>query len=329
MAVFLFMLKNFFFITGIFLSFVLSQEQNVRILFTGDVTLSNHFESHTNDNFDYAFAKLPWFKEADITMVNLENPLTTEGIASDKQFVFKARPDYVNILKKAGIDIVTLANNHIYDFGDTGLLNTLEYLDKNNIYYSGAGRHDTEARHPVIFFKKGLKLAFLSYYGTHKHSDSNPAENIIPGTAMRRLDIIKEDITKIRNDVDYIFINFHWGIEKSDYPGADQIDFAHSVIDFGADFVIGHHPHVLQGVEKYNNKIIAYSLGNFIFGGNSRTQEDTAIIEIIVNKDDYNINLIPMRVEYWQPYKLTGQDSLNVLNQIKNKSEIFKNPIFD
>jgi len=225
------------------------------LYFTGDVTLAEHFESHVGDSIDYAFDKLKWLADADLSMVNLENPLTTRGHPVQKEYTFRARPDYAKILKNAGIDIVTLANNHIYDFGPVGLGDTVDKLLAENIYFVGAGRNIYEARHPVIFYIKGLRIACFAYYGTHKHSDSHPALEDSSGTALRQLPLIKEDIEKYRPQVDYIIINFHWGTEKAQYPGQDQIDFAHSVIDYGADVIVGHHPHVLQGIEKYKNKI--------------------------------------------------------------------------
>lgn len=297
--------------------------------FTGDVTLANHFERHVDNNLEYAFSKIKWFADADISMVNLENPLTSRGAPVEKQFTFRARPQYSKILKDAGVDIVTLANNHIYDYGPIGLNDTLEKLLADSIYFIGAGRNINEARHPVIFYIKGLKIAYFAYYGTHKHSDSHPAVGDSSGTALRQLPIIKEDIEKFRTKVDYVIVNFHWGIEKAEYPGQDQIYFAHSVIDYGADIIVGHHPHVLQGIEKYKGKIIAYSLGNFIFGGNSRKMYDTAILKIeLKKKKDIAVSVIPIKVNYWQPQLLNGKKGQSVINSIKKISAKFEQSIF-
>ena len=200
---------------------------------------------------------------------------------------------------------------------------------KENIYYIGAGRNINEARHPVIFYIKGLRIAYFGYYGTHKHSDSHPAEEDSSGTALRQLPVIQEDIEKYRNIVDFIVVNFHWGIEKAEYPGEDQIQFAHSVIDYGADLIVGHHPHVLQGIEKYKNKIIAYSLGNFIFGGNSRTNYNTVILKIELNKKkDISASVIPIQVNYWQPELLVGDNAVQLIKSVKSISEKFQETIF-
>jgi poly-gamma-glutamate synthesis protein (capsule biosynthesis protein) len=306
-----------------------SDSSNVVLFFGGDVTLADHFENHVGDNLDYAFSKMKWFADADISMINLENPLTERGEPIDKKFTFRARPAYAKMLKNAGIDIVTLANNHMYDFGSVGLDDTVDRLMQENIYFVGAGRNIYEARHPVIFYIKGLRIAYFGYYGTHKHSESFPAREDSSGTALRQLPFIKEDIEKYRDAVDFIVINFHWGTEKAEYPAADQIEFAHQVIEYGADLIVGHHPHVLQGIEKYKSKVIAYSLGNFIFGGNSRKTYDTAVLKIELEKGkDIKASVIPIEVNYWQPHMLQGEKGLSIITYVMKISDTFEKSVF-
>lgn len=324
---------QFFFITlaigQILFGKTTSNDSAVVLYFTGDVTLSNHFESHVDNQMDYAFKKLNWFADADISMVNLENPLTSRGTPTEKLFTFRARPDYADILIYGGVDIVTIANNHIYDYGAEGVFDTVENLSKKNIHHVGAGRTINEARHPVIFYIKGHRIAYFAYYGTHKHSDSHPAMIDSAGTAPRQLPIIKEDIEKYRDSVDFIIINFHWGIEKADYPEKDQIDFAHSVIDYGADIIVGHHPHVLQGVELYKGKIIAYSLGNFIFGGNSRISYDTAVLKIEIDTSNkVKAAIIPIEVNYWQPVYMNEAKGKLLIEKVEKLSSKFTQSIF-
>lgn len=303
-------------------------EDTIVLNFTGDVTLSNHFEYHVKSDYNYAFKNLKWFSQADISMVNFENPLTTRGEKSEKKFNFRARPDYVKVLLAGGVDIVTLANNHIYDYGQIGLEDTIEYLKKAGIKYVGAGRNEREARHPVIYYIKGKRIAFFGYYGTGKHSNSHPATADSAGTAMRSLSWIKKDIKAFREKVDYIIVNFHWGDEKATYPSPGQIDFAHKVIDYGADVIVGHHPHVLQGVELYKGKVIAYSLGNFIFGGNSRRYEQTAILQVKIKRDTVLAEMIPIEVKAWQPQRLTGVAAHALTDSLKTRSSIFKYSVF-
>jgi len=306
-------------------------EDPVVMFFTGDVTLSNHFEKYVGNRFDYPFSRLSWLKQADIFMINLENPLTTRGEPRPKLFNFRANPDYVNSLKRGGVDIVTLANNHIYDYSEIGVYDTIDFLKSEGIRFVGAGRNFNEAHQPEIFEINGLRIAFLGYYGSKKHSNSHPATEDSAGTAMRKLKYIKQDIKKIRDSVDFISVNLHWGYEKENYPDTSQVKFAHKIIDYGADLIVGHHPHVLQGVERYRGKIIAYSLGNFIFGGNSRTTERSAVLKISIpvkNPNSYVTELVPIQIDFWQPYRLTNSFKDSVIMELKEYSSIFENSIF-
>ncbi|MBN2425337.1 MAG: CapA family protein [Calditrichaceae bacterium] len=301
------------------------------LYFSGDVTFADFFQNHVKDKFEYPFQKMQWFKNADISMINLENPLTDRGIPVEKKFTFRASPDYVKIMKSGGIDIVTIANNHIYDYGVEGLFDTITHLDSIGISHVGAGKNLAEARAPAIFSVKGINIGFLAYYGLNKHSDSYPATKDEAGTALRNLSYIEEDIKGLKNKADFIVVNFHWGEEKANYPGTDQIDFAHQVIEYGADLILGHHPHVLQGIEVYKKKVIAYSLGNFIFGGNSRKTYKSIILAVNINVCDtkgYSVKIIPIQVDYWQPFKINNSDSLEVIHDMKKFSSIFNQSIF-
>ncbi len=320
--------KNFYFQNDTIVS---HDSCNILIYFGGDVTFANHFERYVKDNYEYSFKKLSWFSQADISMINLENPLTDRGTAVEKQYNFRAMPAYSQILKLGGIDIVTIANNHIYDYSEQGLFDTIFHLDSSGIKHVGAGKNLYDARLPAIFDIKGIKIGFLAYYGLRKHSDSYPAQPNSPGTALRKLEYIEEDIRILKKSVDFVIINFHWGLEKENYPGEDQIEFAHKVVDYGADLIIGHHPHVLQGIELYKGKIIAYSLGNFIFGGNSRKTYQTTILGAELKTcgiNSYGIKIIPIQVDYWQPYKLNKTDSLKIIYELKEYSSFFKESIF-
>lgn len=332
MKIFIYIFVSFVFLCSVPLSAGTPEGNAVKIYFAGDVTFANHFEYYVGDRTGYPFQRLQWFSDADITMVNLESPFTLRGESVEKKFTFRAHPIYIKTLLDGGVDIVTIANNHLYDYSAAGLFDTINYLDSANIKHVGAGADINRARRPVIFNVNDIRMAFLGYYGLGKHSDSYPATETDAGTAMRSLKYIRDDIQKIRPYVDYIIINFHWGSEKQHYPGKAQVAFAHQVIDAGADLIIGHHPHVLQGIESYKNKIIAYSLGNFIFGGNSRKKEKTIVLEIKFdsqNKSDIRANIIPLEVNYWQPLRLKGKMAQAVIDSVEKYSAVFPQSIFD
>ena len=299
--------------------------------FAGDVTLADYFQWHVKRRYDYAFKRLQSFSAAHISMVNLENPISRSGIARDKPYVFRALPEYVKVLVSGGVDIVSLANNHIYDYGERGLFDTIKYLDAAGIRHVGAGRNLEQARKEVIFSIMGKRLAFLAYYGLRPHSGSHPATKDSAGTALRNLRYIRRDIRRLRKTVDYIVINFHWGIESEHYPREDQIYFAHKTIDYGADLIIGHHPHVWQGIEKYHGGIIAYSLGNFIFGGNSRKHATSAFLTVSLNPKQNmkaGISIVPVQVDLWQPSILSGPGGKAFIDRIKTYSSVFADSIF-
>ncbi|NOX88077.1 MAG: CapA family protein [Calditrichaeota bacterium] len=307
-------------------------ETDITLLFTGDVTFANHFLNHVKKKYDFPFALIPWFKQADISVINLEDPLTNATEPAEKPYVFKAPPYYIEILKRGGVDLVSLANNHIYDYGEAGLLETIELLEHAGIKYIGAGRNIKQARKPAVFDISGVKFGFLAYYGLKAHSESHPATETQAGTALRKLKYIREDVKKLRKKVDFVTVVFHWGLEKENYPQDDQIRFAHRVIDYGADLIVGHHPHVLQGVEKYKQGIIVYSLGNFIFGGHSRTYYQTVVLKVNVppeHPDRWNIEFIPIEVNHWQPRVANSAEADSILNRIKKYSDVFEHTPFD
>jgi poly-gamma-glutamate capsule biosynthesis protein CapA/YwtB (metallophosphatase superfamily) len=305
----------------------ISQDSKISMLFGGDCTFANSFETCVKDDFTYPFKKIRWITEAEITMVNLENPVSLRGTIIPKKFNFRMNPKYLNVLKDAGVDIVTCANNHSYDYGRDALFDTMHYLDSVNIKHTGVGKDLEEARKPVIFNLKNKKIAFISYHGG---GDWYPASKNSPGVLPRNTKIIEEDIKRLKEieKVDYIIVNYHWGEEGSHKANGYQINLGHFTIDAGADIVIGHHPHVLQGIEKYKNGIIAYSLGNFIFGGNSRREYDTMMIEILLESGKIIPKVIPIHVSSWQADKLEGKNAERVINNIIQYSKQFKHSIF-
>ncbi len=307
-----------------------SSDSVVTLLFTGDVTLANHFQSYVGKNYSYPFARAPWLRTADVAVINLEGPLTTATEAVSKPYVFKALPDYARMLKAGGIDLADLANNHIFDYGVPGLVQTMEALQKAGIRYVGAGRNSNEAHRPVIFTVKGLKIGFLAYYGVKAHEESHPATDSTAGTALRRLKRIRRDVQALRPKVDFLTVLLHWGFEKEHEPRSFQIRFAHRVISYGVDLIVGHHPHVLQGVEKYKQGLVVYSLGNFIFGGNHRVHYQTAVLKVTIptrKPKDWSIRFLPLQVDYWQPHLLRNALADSVLSHIAEYSKIFEKTV--
>jgi poly-gamma-glutamate capsule biosynthesis protein CapA/YwtB (metallophosphatase superfamily) len=300
----------------------------VILRFGGDVLLAGYYESAMDDGPAQAFDGFPALADADVAMVNLECPVTVHGAKVSKPFNFRMSPRYLRVLSDAGIDIVSLANNHIYDYGKEGLFDTISYLDSVAIRHVGAGRDGEEAYRPVVCTLRGHTVAFLAYYGG---GEAPGAGRNSSGVARRELGRIVNAITSVRRDsgATYVVVNLHWGTEKAEKPDASQRAFARALIDAGADAVIGHHPHVLQGIELYRSGVIVYSLGNFVFGGNSRSTYDTGLMEIRLGTGGPRYSFLPVRIADWRAKLLSGPDSAFVIERVRRLSTGFARSIFN
>ncbi len=303
----------------------LQEPDTVIMRFAGDLLLAGHYEAAAQESSGLAFEGFDLFRTDDISMVNHECAITSRGRKVTKPYNFRMRPAYVEALPRAGIDLVNLANNHIYDYGREGLFDTISYLDSLGVLHVGAGRDQVEARRPVVLRVKGRRVGFVGYYGG---GEAPVARGAAPGVALRQIDVIIADIRALRNSVDYLVVTLHWGTEKETLPDAGQRAFARRIIDSGADAVIGHHPHVLQGIERYGQGVIVYSLGNFVFGGNSRDSYDTALFEIRLFGTGAAFDVIPLRVRGWRVRPLDGEGGNRVRKTIEKLSSGFENTIF-
>lgn len=221
---------------------------------------------------------------ADIAAVNLECALSDLGSPQDKGYTFRAHPDAVAALTSAGIDLVTLANNHALDYGPDALLDTAARCQAAGVATVGAGRDQRAAHAPVVFERGGLRLAFLGYVDAPAEGSfsratwsAGPAR---PGVAWLDLDEMSGEVAAAKASVDHVIVMFHFGFEFQAEPSAAQNEQARAAIDAGASVVAGHHPHVLQRVEEYGGGLIAYSLGNFVFDGFDPPANDSAILVV-------------------------------------------------
>lgn len=304
----------------------MDQPEVVRLGFVGDILLASSVENLMRRNgFDYPYAKaLPYLQAPDLLVGNLENPITTGGVpAEDKKYVFKGHPDLVPSLKEAGFDVVSLANNHTLDQGVEGLLDTIRHLDEAGIPNMGAGNNDTEAFAPVVLEANGFKVA---YFGLSRvvpwvswKADKNVAGVAETYDSRRAVAAIQQ--ARVENDL--IVVYAHWGEELSEVPRSIETTLAREYIDAGADLVVGAHPHVLQGIELYKGKWIAYSLGNFIFNM-TKTEEsrDTGVLEAVCTKDgSCELQFHPMWVDApSQPAPLEGEAKLALLDRLEQLS---------
>jgi len=245
----------------------ISKRQPLILLFGGDLMLSRTVNAKmaAYDDYFWPFAKIAQFTaDVDITVFNLESPFlkTADYLVPSGSFIFKADPKAVVGLKLAGVDILSLANNHIMNMGAKGLEDTLSILNSAGIVAIGAGQNEAGARQAYLWEDKGWRVAFLAYAYP---KDNSVASDNRPGIATMNQDDLKEDIAIWRSQADLVIVLIHAGVEYKSKPNNQQITFAHAAIDAGADAVIGHHPHWPQSWEIYKNRPIFYSLGNFVF----------------------------------------------------------------
>ncbi|HEX29995.1 TPA: CapA family protein [Candidatus Poribacteria bacterium] len=285
-------------------------------------------------------------RKGDIVFGNLDSPLSKSGSPNPEKPQgsphLRAAPDAVEGLKYAGFNVISLANNHAMDYGVEALTDTLDVLDKSGIRHVGAGEDEDEARKPTIFEDKEVSVALLAYTYTY------PATSKSAGCAVIKERKIREDIEKIKERADVITVSLHHGICYSDYPVPSHIELAHRIIEWGAHLILGHHPHVLQGIERYKHGIIAYSLGNFItdlsdlearkkaldssllaqsgkfhFDAQNDTRPaEGLILRCLLGKDGVDdLKLIPIHInDGYQPVISTGEKRENILSRIEKLS---------
>ena len=269
---------------------------------------------------DYPFAATAIeLHKGDIAVGNLETPIAWSGTEfMFKKFRFRADPKCGPALKRAGFSVLTLANNHIMDFGEPALLETLHNLDSNGILSTGAGQNLLAARGKTMLQVKGAKVAFLAYSVTLpvEFFAASDRSGTAPGYPL----YYKKDIALAKASSDYVVVSFHWGLEGADMPHLFQVATAHAAIDAGADVVLGHHPHVLQGIERYKKGIIFYSLGNFAFGSFSPSAARSVIARITLDHGIKAVELVPLNVlnseVRFQPKPLRGKRGKGVIEHL-------------
>lgn len=272
-----------------------TEEDPIVLLFAGDVYLSNHvlnaYERGGGIQGVLDERIRQEIEEADLFMVNQEFPFTDRGTAAaDKEFTFRISPSRIGIMKEMGIDIVTLANNHILDYGAEGLLDSCDALDEVGILHVGAGENLEQAKKLETVDIKGKTIGFL---GTSRvYMDGSWAAGANHPGVFSTYDSRQalEEIRAAREICDYLVVYVHWGVEKETSPKDYQITLGRKYIEAGADLVVGSHPHVLQKIEYYNGKPIVYSLGNFVFGSSI---PKTELLKVTLTKEGAELVTLP------------------------------------
>ena len=300
----------------------------ITISATGDVTMGNYVGQDYTWSFRETYDTLQdsayffenvrdIFAEDDMTIVNLEGVLTrSEEINPGRTYNIKGDPEYADILVQGSVEAVSMGNNHRQDFGSKGTTDTLAALEPTGIVYA----YDTNVG---VYETKGIRIGFVS---VNEVSWGQGVEQLM----MEGIALLKEE------EVDLILACCHWGIEREFYPTDFQQQFGRKCIDWGADMVIGHHPHVLQGVEEYQGKYIIYSLANFCFGANRNpVDKDTMIAQQTFyfvdgqKQEESEFRIIPCSVSSdssrndYKPTPAQGEDALRIINRVNEYSSGF------
>jgi poly-gamma-glutamate capsule biosynthesis protein CapA/YwtB (metallophosphatase superfamily) len=289
----------------------------------GDRKVGTYIDKHGGAS---VLAKVkPLLQNADVTFVNLESPATDKGSKfPGKSVTFRGRPALLAGLDSAGVDVVSMSNNHALDCGNAGLSDTLARLDKAGILHAGAGMDVTAARAPAILETPAGTVAVLAFNqivpSGFAAGTKRPGVAAV-GDGTKMLAAIRE----AKKKADYVIVSVHWGIEYTPKASGTQRSLAHKIVDAGADLVLGHHPHVIQGMELYHNKLIAYSLGDFVFDHYSRETGEAFILRVTLGRDGPPVaRIVPVYLNsYGIPGVVTGSAADTILDRLTKISASF------
>lgn len=304
-------------------------EEEMKLLFAGDILLDEHYAVMANlrdrgGNVEEAFSAglLEMMRSADVFMLNNEFTFTSRGMPTEgKQFTFRANPEKVSLLQDIGVDMVSVANNHIYDYGEISLLDTLDTLDNAGIAYTGAGKNLEEAMKPVYLIANGMKIGIISATQIERNGtpDTKEATATTPGV-LRCMDTtnLLRVIAQMEEVCDYTILYIHWGTESQEEIDWLQEEQAPVYAQAGVDLIIGDHPHCLQKIDKVAGVPVIYSLGNFWF--NSKTQ-NSCVVEVVLKEEGlHTFRFIPCKQEDSRTRLLEGSEKQGVLNYMRGIS---------
>ena len=301
--------------------------KNITIGLAGDVMIGRL----VNEFLNQAPPKSIWgdllafLQHTDLNLINLEAALTHSVQKVPKVFNFKATPFKVEYLIEGSIHVVNLANNHLLDYSEEGLLETLDTLDHAHIQHIGAGRNFAEASRPVILTRKGIKIGIL---GCTDNEQSWKATEKRSGTFYLEagdLEVIGPLIVQLRPQVDLLILTIHWGPNMRQRPSSQFKAFAHQLIEIGVDLIHGHSAHIFQGIEVYRGKLILYDTGDFV--------DDYAVDSILRNDQSFfflievgklgirGLRLIPTLISQFQVNQAKGEEALKILKKMQELSE--------
>lgn len=281
------------------------KEKKINLLFLGDImlgrgVLSKIKANEVNYSFPFEYVS-ETFTEYDYVFGNLEGPISDRGALVGSRYSFRFPEEVAGFLSRAGIDGVSLANNHIWDYGSIALCDTVDALIKEGVDSVGAGCTEALANASLEIDISGISVLIMSF--TNLYPEGLTARGNGAGISNLEIDLISQKISEFKERVPdgFVIVQMHWGDEYEERSHVREREIAHGLVDVGVDIIIGHHPHVTQEIEQYNKGLIFYSLGNFIFDQyfSEETMRGFAV--------DIELSLDPKRVGFYLlPYVINS-----------------------
>lgn len=307
-----------------FLADAMAPPPAIHLAAVGDIMLDRALgQAITQGSVDYPFAEVASvLQTADYTIGNFESSLGDVGEPAEKRYRFQSPPIAAESVARAGIDLVSLANNHALDFGPEALLQGISLFQDQGVAVVGAGVDDPAAHAPYITAIGEFTVAFLGYVHVPIESLTNfdtaswTATVDTPGLAWADPERIRADVAGIRDDVDLVVVQLHSGYEYIEEPSQPQVAASYAAIEAGADLVIGHHAHILQGVQRYLDGVIVYGLGNFAF--NIEGPPETAVLNVWLDGNGVRqVEILPAFVQEWgQPRMAEAWETAPILERV-------------
>jgi len=297
----------------------------IRLLAVGDINLGRVtgqkiLAGDNNYAFEYMAEQL---SRPDLTFGNLESQLADLGGETQSptnEYRFAGPPAGADGLQESGFDIVSIANNHMWDYGKDALFSTIDNLDRVGVKHAGASKNPLDVYQPTIVELKDQKIAFFAVTGLlNGYEKSGALEHVAWADPGKLIPAIEQ----VKGLVDWVIVSVHWGSEYVESPNQKQVDLAHQLVDAGAQLIIGHHSHVPQGVEEYHDGLILYSLGNFAFWQPmTYWTQNSFIAEITLYPSTGMVEYNPVAVDAgWQPRLATDDDEAKILQHIAQLSK--------
>lgn len=301
----------------------LKEKKSVRFCAAGDVMLDRGVKGHMErKGHDYPYSSVTDFiKSHDVAFCNLEGPVT-DYKKRNKPFAFRCEPGRFDEFMNTGFNIVSLANNHMFDCGPAGVTATITELEGRGLAFAGAGHDRDNSFEAAVMDVNGVKIAVVAFADFFHYIAENKNRLTQPQACYPQVEDVAPAIKAARKLAPFVIVSWHWGEEYKHYPNKRQKMLGRLCVDAGADLVIGHHPHVLQGAEYYKGKLILYSLGNFVFDQYHENRTESAVFSCTIEdnkiKDPF---LTPVKIRKSKPSFARKEDAKKISKALLSYSE--------